>query len=147
MNRLVALLTHPTFLLRIEGGAVLLLALAAYEHMGAHWTLFALLLLVPDLSALGYLAGNRAGAAMYNLMHAMMLPAALAIGGLLSGLALVVSFAAIWFAHIGMDRLLGYGLKEGNAPGRTHLGVKALKHNHGARATSSSTTAYVRQAN
>jgi hypothetical protein len=29
----------------------------------------------------------------------------------------------IWFAHIGMDRLLGYGLKEDTGFRHTHLGL------------------------
>jgi hypothetical protein len=30
--------------------------------------------------------------------------------------------AAIWAAHVGFDRLLGYGLKYGTSFGDTHLG-------------------------
>jgi hypothetical protein len=31
-------------------------------------------------------------------------------------------FMAIWVAHIGADRFLGYGLKYADAPQQTHLG-------------------------
>jgi hypothetical protein len=32
--------------------------------------------------------------------------------------------ALIWVAHIGFDRLLGYGLKYASAFGHTHLGAR-----------------------
>ena len=48
---------------------------------------------------------------IYNLFHNYTLPAVLAAYGVLGGNTLAVSLALIWFAHIGMDRLLGYGLK------------------------------------
>ena len=35
----------------------------------------------------------------------------------------LVSLALIWVAHIGFDRMLGYGLKYPTAFGHTHLGV------------------------
>ena len=49
---------------------------------GGSWALFALLLLAPDLSALGYLAGPAAGAACYNAAHTYLVPAALGAVGL-----------------------------------------------------------------
>ena len=35
---------------------------------------------------------------------------------------MVVAIALIWAVHIGVDRALGYGLKQGNAFEITHLG-------------------------
>lgn len=105
-------LLRPATLLRLEGAAVLLAALLFYRHLGAGWWLFALLLLFPDLGALGYLAGGRLGAACYNAMHTLSVPALLLLLGLLAGAPLALAIATIWFAHIGMDRLVGYGLKE-----------------------------------
>ena len=70
---------------------------------GERWILFALLL-VPDLSMLGYVAGGWVGAAF----------------GLLWGSPVVV--ALIWFAHKEMDRMLGYGLKYQTGFEDTHLG-------------------------
>lgn len=40
-------------ILRLEGLAVLVLAVAAYASLGASWFLFSLLLLVPDVSMTG----------------------------------------------------------------------------------------------
>ena len=65
----------------LAGGA------ASYWLNGEPWWLFALLLLAPDVSMVGYLAGPRVGAALYNAFHSYPLPAALGIFGLLGGSA------------------------------------------------------------
>lgn len=120
-------LTQPVTLLRLEGAALLALALIAYAHIGGNWILFAVLLLAPDLSALGYLAGNKIGAACYNLVHITALPLALGGYGMLSGQMFLVPFALIWLSHIGMDRLLGYGLKYPDSFTHTHLVSKSAQ--------------------
>lgn len=120
-------LTQPTTLLRLEGVALLALAVIGYARLGGNWILFAVLLLAPDLSALGYLAGNAIGAACYNLVHITVLPLALGTYGILAGQMMLVPFALIWLAHIGMDRLLGYGLKYPDAFTHTHLVSKPAK--------------------
>jgi hypothetical protein len=112
MLTIAARLLRPAPLLRLEGAAVLLAALLGYRQLGASWVLFALLLLFPDIGALGYLAGGRLGAACYNAMHTLSVSAIVLLLGLLTGTPLALAIATIWFAHIGMDRLLGYGLKE-----------------------------------
>jgi hypothetical protein len=108
----------------LEGLAVLIGAAIAYDTIGASWGLFALLLLLPDLSLLGYLAGARTGATAYNAMHTYLGPAGLAALTYFD----VVAPAAwpvclIWVAHIGMDRALGLGLKFPSAFKDTHLGT------------------------
>lgn len=109
--------------LRVEGLAAFGVSVAGYaqwSHQG--WVLFALLFLVPDLSMLGYLRGPRVGAAAYNLVHTYIGPA------LLGALAVCwwgdvwLAVALIWSAHIGLDRLLGYGLKWPTSFQATHLG-------------------------
>ena len=115
-------IARPRFLLRLEGAAVLALAVAGYWASGGNWWLFALLLLAPDLAALGYLVGNRVGAATYNLAHTYVLPLALLGYGLWGASPLALSLALIWLAHIGMDRAVGYGLKYATAFKDTHLG-------------------------
>ena len=113
---------RPRVLLRLEGAAVLALAVAGYWATGGNWWLFALLLLAPDLARLGYLAGNRVGAATYNLAHTYTLPLALLGYGLWGASPLALSLALIWLAHIGMDRMVGYGLKYAGGFKDTHLG-------------------------
>lgn len=75
----------------------------------------------PDIGMLGYLAGTRVGAAVYNAFHTYPAPGVLAAVGLLTDRPLAVALALIWFAHIGMDRLFGYGLKYPTHFKDTHL--------------------------
>jgi hypothetical protein len=113
----------PKAILRLEGAAVLAAASAAYAQTDTGWVLFALLFLVPDVSMLGYLVGRRVGAAAYNLGHSYVLPVMLGVIGVLLSQHLIVALFLIWMAHIGFDRMLGYGLKYATAFGHTHLGV------------------------
>jgi hypothetical protein len=112
----------PRLVLRVEAALVLVASLLAYRHLGGSWGWFAALFLLPDLSMLGYLAGPRVGAAAYNTAHSYLAPALLAAASLALGAPSLLLGAAIWTAHIGFDRMLGYGLKYGTAFGDTHLG-------------------------
>jgi hypothetical protein len=112
--------------LLLEGVAMAAVAIVAYRHLGGSWTRFATLFLLPDLSMLGYLAGPRVGAMAYNVAHALVGPAALAILGLSA--PMVLPYACLWLAHVGVDRALGYGLKYSSAFGATHLGRLARAH-------------------
>ncbi len=89
---------------------------------GGSWLMFALLLLAPDLSMLGYLAGPRFGAFSYNLAHTLIVPLALGAVAWLAGNPLGQQLALIWIAHIALDRALGYGLKLPASFRDTHLG-------------------------
>jgi len=118
----VSLLADPIALQRLEGGVLLVLSLLIYSKLSGPWLLFAVLILAPDLSMLGYLRGPRLGAAVYNLGHTWLLPGVLAAVGILAGLSFALAVAVIWFGHIGVDRLLGYGLKLSTGFQDTHLG-------------------------
>lgn len=112
----------PRVVLRVEGALMLAAGLFAYAHLGGRWGWFAALFLVPDLSMLGYLAGRRVGAVAYNSGHSYVAPALLAaVAFALASKAMLLG-AAIWVAHIGFDRMMGYGLKYATAFGDTHLG-------------------------
>ena len=111
----------PRVWLRLEGGAVFVASLVAYQWQ-LDWWLFGLAFLAPDLSMLGYLVGPAVGARAYNLVHSYVWPISLATYGMGTGASDVMPWALIWFAHIGFDRMLGYGLKYETAFGETHLG-------------------------
>lgn len=111
----------PAVLLRLEGLAVLVGSVVLYADGGWSWLAFLLLLLAPDLSMLGYLAGPRPGAVVYDVAHFAALPVALGTAGLVGDSSVPVQLALIWLAHIGMDHALGYGLKYPTAFGDTHL--------------------------
>jgi Domain of unknown function (DUF4260) len=114
---------HMRSLLRLEGLAAAAVATVFYARTGASWWMYAALFLVPDLSMLGYLGGPKLGARIYNAIHSYITPATLAVSALLLGANGLVPFALIWVAHIGIDRLMGYGLKYPEGFGRTHLGM------------------------
>lgn len=108
--------------LRLEGAALLALAVLFYHQLDAGWWQFALLFFVPDLSFLGYLSGPRIGALAYNCAHSLIGPLSLAGLAQLTGHGDWTPLATIWAAHVGFDRMLGYGLKYGRGFGYTHLG-------------------------
>ena len=109
-------------LLRLEGAALAAACMVFYSYFEGSWWMFAILLLAPDLSFLGYLAGPRAGAAAYNAAHAAIIPMLLGIFAMVMPSALAMHLSLIWCAHIGIDRALGYGLKYDAGFTFTHLG-------------------------
>jgi len=108
-------------LLRLEGAFLALAGLTVYHLTGGDWRLFALLILVPDLSMLGYLRGPRIGAWCYNAVHSWIAPVALYLAGLAAGSGLTTHLALILAVHIGVDRALGFGLKHESGFRNTHL--------------------------
>ena len=101
----------PRVLLHLEGLIVLIGALIFYTVLDGNWLLFIILFLAPDLSFMGYFAGPKAGAAIYNIFHTCLVPFVLFLVSLVSDYPVGMHIAVIWFAHIGTDRLAGYGLK------------------------------------
>jgi hypothetical protein len=109
-------------LLRLEGLALLAGMTLLYAVFGGSWWIYAILFLAPDLSFAGYLAGPWLGAIVYNAAHSYLAPMALMVAGFALSSPLTLSIAMIWLAHIGFDRVLGYGLKYSAGFGFTHLG-------------------------
>ena len=114
---------QPALLLPAESLALFALSIVLYFYLGGSWLMLTALLLAPDLSMLGYAWGPRLGAMTYNLLHNYALPCVLVTIGLLASTPLAVHIALIWFAHIAIDRALGYGLKHESGFGDTHLGA------------------------
>jgi hypothetical protein len=112
----------PRRWLRLEAAVLLAGSLIAYSATGQPWWLVPVTILVPDLLAAGYLGGTRLGAHLYNVAHSTALPAAVVGLGWWQGRPLVLALGLIWLAHIGADRLLGYGLKYGDSFQHPHLG-------------------------
>jgi hypothetical protein len=111
----------PRPLLHLEGGAVLAASVFAYHRLNGSLLLFAILFLAPDLSMAGYFGGVRLGAIMYNAIHTYLGPFVLAVYSTLTGHPALLPIALIWIAHIGFDRLLGFGLKYPTNFKDTHL--------------------------
>jgi hypothetical protein len=130
----------PRVLLRLEGAAMLVTATLAYAQTGRGWLLYLLLFFVPDVSFAAYTLGPRIGAIGYNLLHSYTFPLtalAVALAARWAGAdvavydmfvvwhditALTAAVMLIWIAHIGFDRMLGYGLKYPSGFKDTHLG-------------------------
>ncbi len=117
---------------RLEWIAVTVAAIVFYAATGLSWWLFALLILAPDLSMLGYLAGPRIGAICYNALHILIAPLVLAFAGKLLVNSTLTAIALIWIAHIAIDRALGYGLKLSTGFQNTHLGRIGRERNGAA---------------
>jgi hypothetical protein len=115
-------MTNPILLQRLEGLVLLLAALGFYAWSGQSWWPFVILLLVPDLFMLGYLAGSKVGAAIYNFGHLLVWPVLLIGIGVLLENSFLLGLGVIWLAHLGMDRVLGYGFKLPTGFKDTHLG-------------------------
>jgi hypothetical protein len=108
-------------ILRAEAVAMFSAGVIAYGVLGGAWLAFVPLLIVPDVSMVGYLRNARLGALTYDLGHN------LATAGVALGLGLWLSIGwlaiagAILVVHVGMDRVMGYGLKYPTSFKDTHL--------------------------
>ncbi|HMS23697.1 MAG TPA: DUF4260 domain-containing protein [Candidatus Saccharibacteria bacterium] len=134
--------------LRLEGLVFVAFGLYLFASLEVSWVWFLLLIMLPDISMFGYLFNKKIGAIIYNLGHSLILPFCLLfINALLLDKynnlhvmvptpeyyytlvdALFVS-VAVWIAHIGMDRALGFGLKTSEGFHHTHLGIIGKKTN------------------
>ncbi|BCP52812.1 hypothetical protein K32_14290 [Kaistia sp. 32K] len=109
---------------RAEGAIVFLAGILIFLHgdVGLSWWLAVLLFLAPDLSFLGYLLGPKVGAVVYNTVHIYGFGVAILAVGLFGSLPVCAALGALWLAHAGFDRMLGYGLKLPEGFAFTHLG-------------------------
>lgn len=109
---------------RIEGSIILAVSLAFLWQMNdtLPWWGAVLIFFAPDLSFFGYLLGPRVGAFCYNAVHIYAFGAALLAIGLMMAVPLLAVLGALWLAHSGFDRMLGYGLKSPEGFAITHLG-------------------------
>ena len=68
-----------------------------------------------------YAFGPKVGAIAYDAVHTEIFAVALGTVGVVADSSAAMKVALIWLAHIGADRLLGYGLKYPTAFKDTHL--------------------------
>jgi len=115
------MLTKPGLLLRVEGSLLFAVSIVCYRETHASWILFAVLLLAPDLSIAGYFANAKIGATIYNAVHTLIGPLLLIAYALLTAHAALLPYGLIWTAHLGMDRMIGAGLKYPTRFKDTHL--------------------------
>ncbi|HEY8170810.1 MAG TPA: DUF4260 domain-containing protein [Candidatus Limnocylindria bacterium] len=109
-------------ILRAESLAIFVAGVVVYLQLNGHPLWLLPLLLVPDISMVGYLGGPRLGAITYNLAHNLVTALGLLAIGWFAAIAPLALFGAVLAAHVGMDRALGYGLKLPTDFKDTHLG-------------------------
>jgi hypothetical protein len=109
-------------LLTLEEIAQFLLGIFLFSRLDFAWWWFPALILVPDLSMVGYLVNPKVGAWAYNFFHHKLLAVVVFVVGALLDSQVFMLAGAILFAHSAMDRIFGYGLKYEDAFTNTHLG-------------------------
>ena len=120
-TRLAATRSGVRLILRTEGLPLFVAGAIAYGTIGGPWLAFVPLLLVPDISAIGYVRGTGLGSMTYNLAHNLVTAGALLGLGLWLNVAWLAIAGSVTLAHVGMDRLAGYGLKYPTTFKDTHL--------------------------
>jgi hypothetical protein len=110
-------------LLKIEEAAQLLACIYAVYLTGGPWWVYLLMALGPDISMLGYLGGNRAGAYVYNIFHSKAVAVCVLFAGWIAGIPALLTGGIIMYGHSSMDRMFGYGLKTTEGFKFTHLGI------------------------
>jgi hypothetical protein len=113
--------TRPRWLLHLEGAMLLALSVSVYRAHEYRWWMFAALFLLPDVFLLGYLVNVKWGARFYNLAHTLAVPAIVLLSAIWRMDLKPLPYALIWAAHIGFDRMLGFGLKYPTQFKDTHL--------------------------
>jgi len=120
---------NPTTIQQTESGLIVAFSLTATITLFPSWWWFPLAaFLVFDLSALGYLRSSRTGAVCYNAIHTYAWPAVLGSAAFVTDpfsatLSMWLALVALaWAFHVGLDRMLGFGLKLPDAFTHTHLG-------------------------
>jgi len=115
--------TKMNALLKLEEAALFVLCLFLFNQLPFAWWWFPALLLAPDVAMVGYLINPKIGAYVYNLFHHRLTAAAVACYGVASGNVYWQLAAIMLFAHISMDRLMGFGLKYEDSFNHTNLGI------------------------
>ena len=109
--------------IKFEELGMFCLSIILFNILGYHWWLFVILILLPDISMLGYLANPRFGATLYNIFHHKGLAVILYLIGTYTFNYDLLLAGIIIFGHSSLDRFLGFGLKYSDAFKHTHLGM------------------------
>ena len=117
------------YVLRIESMFIFVAAISLYYTQDYKWKTFAIFLLAPDLSMIGYLINKKIGAIIYNLGHTYATPALLLLYSYTCNQDLLYPYIIIWTTHIAMDRMIGFGLKSFKGFRYTHLGFVGKEKN------------------
>lgn len=108
--------------LKLEALAEFLLSVFAFSQLDFAWYWYPALLLLPDLSMIGYAFNTRIGAFSYNFLHNKALGVFVGVLGFTIGNPGLLLAGVILYGHSAMDRIFGYGLKFPDDFKNTHLG-------------------------
>jgi len=108
--------------IQLEELGMLLLSIYLFSRLSFAWWWYPALILLPDLSMIGYTFGNKAGAIAYNIVHHKGIAITVYLAGLYLQNEMLQLAGLILFGHSSMDRMLGYGLKTLAGFKFTHLG-------------------------
>jgi hypothetical protein len=114
-------------ILKLEEAAMFVLSIYALSLLNVSWWVYLLILIVPDISFLGYAAGNKVGAVCYNFFHHKGVAIAIFLTGFILKDEWLQINGILLFGHSSMDRALGYGLKLSHGFKYTHLGMIGKK--------------------
>jgi len=110
-------------ILKLEEAGMLVLCIFALSSLHVSWWIYLLILIAPDISFIGYIAGNKIGAVWYNLFHHKGIAIAVFLAGFILKDEWTQIIGIVLFGHSSMDRMLGYGLKSNQGFTYTHLGT------------------------
>jgi hypothetical protein len=114
-------------ILKLEEAMMFGLCIYALSLLHVSWWVYLLVLIAPDISMAGYVAGNTTGAVCYNLFHHKGIAVAIYAAGLILKNEWLQVTGIILFGHSSMDRMFGYGLKLNQGFKYTHLGIIGKK--------------------
>lgn len=109
-------------LIRIEEAAQFALSITLFSQLPFAWWVYPALILLPDLSMLGYSVNTKLGAFTYNLAHHKAIAVAVGVVGLYLSKDYWMLAGILLFGHSSLDRMFGYGLKYDKGFKFTHLG-------------------------
>ena len=115
-------------ILKLEEAAMFVLSIYALTLFHVDWWVYLLILIAPDISCIGYVAGNKAGAVCYNLFHHKGVAIAIFLAGFILKNEWLQVIGIVLFGHSSMDRMFGYGLKLNEGFKYTHLGIIGKKN-------------------
>lgn len=111
------------YLLVIEELAQCILAIIGLylQSITLAWWVWPIVFLAPDISMVGYLINNRAGAILYNFFHHKAVAIILIVSGYIYAMPIILLIGLVLYGHSAMDRVFGYGLKYFTGFKHTHL--------------------------
>ncbi len=114
-------------IIKLEEAAMFGICFYFLTTLNVEWWWYLILFLGPDISMLGYLGGNKLGAACYNSFHHKGIAIAIFVAGfILPNIAFQI-IGIVLYGHSSMDRFFDYGLKTNEGFKYTHLGIIGKK--------------------